>query len=109
MAHYKRGKSRAQGSCRYPSDTTLRKRFGLKPVRLPEGWWRYPKGTVQMSWDHPFYWNIYGKARRPWRKVFHVKPLRAATRRMERAALMERHDGDDVVWPDKKKPVNYYW
>jgi hypothetical protein len=100
MAHYKRGKCRYQAPYTMTSDTTRRSELGLKPVR--DNWSR-------LDWLHPYYFNLYSRCPKWHRIIFHHRKRRQAERALERAAVMDRHDHDDVAWPLRKKPVLYYW
>lgn len=90
MAHYKRKKSRSQSSGYY-SQNGLKNR--LDDLGVAEG--------DRKRW-HKHY-------PRHWDKVYHTKPARIKTHRLEHEVCSGRRDADDTVWPDGRKPHIYYW
>jgi hypothetical protein len=44
-----------------------------------------------------------------WAREYHTKPRRAKERDLLTKLLKNECDADDVVFPDGKKPVIYYW
>ena len=85
MAHYKRKKSRLKSSGYY-SAGGLKNRLGA----------RHHDRAWLSNW--PRYWD----------KVFHIRPARAQTRQLERD-ILNGFDPDGMVWPDGRRPHNYYW
>lgn len=102
MAHYKRGKCRYHYGAGRMSDKTRRKHYGMKVK--PGRWIIYDD-----DWEHPYWYNLYSKSPRWHRIIFHHRKHRSATREIERKVLTGKIDADGAVWPDKKKPVIYYW
>lgn len=84
MAHYKRGKSRAQSSP-HTSGRTL-EAF----EKIPGFWWsrRWPR-------CHDI--------------VFHSRPRRRFDRKVAGDITADRIDADAALWAIEKKPHKYYW
>lgn len=108
MANFRRRRPRTKTSPR-GSTTSFRAKHGMKPVRVSyddyrpdniQGWreaWR-PNHLCQMNrW--PAWWD----------RLFHTRPKRVATKRLERA-ILRGADPDDLAWPlNSRKPHIYYW
>lgn len=128
MAHYKRRKCRR--NCPHAirgSTTSWRARHGFKPVRLTRFEDEYPHinyWSDRGMWlralsEHHDQWNgPPGKSHLGqmngwpawWDRLFHTRPKRAATKRLERAVLRGLVDPDDLAWPlGSRKPHNYFW
>ncbi len=82
MAHFKRGKCRTTGRKKNYCIRVWRERF---PAYC---WWRWTPG----HWD----------------TVFHERPMRAATKRLE-TQVMKGADPDELLWPLHKKPQEWYF
>ena len=103
MAHYKRGKCRNNHvkSIR-GSEASWRAKMGLRPIRptIEQRWWGldwHPYISRMDSW--PAWWD----------RTFHIRPRRAAAKRLERQ-VMQGADPDGLVWPlGNSKPHKYYW
>lgn len=108
MAHYKRKKCRyhSTGTRHRGSQTTLRARLGMKPVRI-RGWYLWDDVNVHEIWPHWFNW--YDSAPAHWDRTFHTRPHRMRTKRMERQILMGLVDPDDANWPIPNRPQVWYY
>lgn len=65
--------------------------------------------TTHTGYSHrsqPGYWMNSWPAW--WDLVFHRRPPRRRTKRLEQA-VMQGRDPDDIAWPVAKKPHNYFW
>jgi len=110
MAHYKRGKCRYQGKGRHSSETFYRKRHGLRPIKIPHGWWKLPEfADVRMKDFWPDEFNIMSNHPRAHDILFHTRPRRHDERRIARLIRSGRVDADATAWPLEKKPHKYYW
>lgn len=85
MAHYKRKRPRTSGSGYY-SARGLEHRLGD----------RYDPHVWHGNWP------------RWWDKVHHTRPTRRQSRALELIAR-KGEDSDGMVWPNGRKPHNYYW
>ncbi len=112
MAHFKRRKCRYNAvHAKRGSLSSWRAKHGYKPVRTGdvhtmswEDWrqrWIHPKGKSYLSMmnGNPAWWD----------RVFHVRPHRVRTKRMERAVLLGKVDPDDLAWPIPYRPWQYWW
>ena len=106
MAHYKRGKCRYLGKTNKPSETSKRKHFGLRPIKIN---WR------DYSWrgnDVPD-WGIYGGPSSwsvpRWHDILHHTRRRRAAEKRCAVRLMQGKDPEDLAWPLSRKPTIYYW
>lgn len=118
MAHYKRGKCRYTGRSSRISETFYRKRVGLVPVKLTKehlklDWsaWRalwVPMRTNQgRKIGGPF--SMMNGAPR-WHDIMHhTRPRRTREKRIARAIVAGRIDGEEAIWPLSRKPTIYYW
>jgi hypothetical protein len=108
MAHYKRGRCRYLGKSRRSSRTFIRKRWGMKPIKLPHDWWELDIPTETLWPTSGGYWwsSSYPRS---WDIQHHSRPRRAQERRLARLAVMDRIDFDEMIWPLSKKPHIYYW
>ena len=52
---------------------------------------------TRFTW--PNYWDI----------LWHRRPHRRATKRIEHAILSGKLDPDNAAWPVSKRPHQYYW
>lgn len=84
MAHHKRKRPRA--SMGRGSDNDLKRKY----ANDPQGWHWYR--------NTPSSWNL----------VFHTRPHRRATKRLENK-IMKGEDPDGIAWPVARKPHIYYW
>lgn len=119
MAHYKRGKCRYQLKHRRFNETFTRKRLGLKPVKLPEFWWKWDQSEfvspaslfaqrTREQWKTNGYSFLNSWPR--WHDIIHHnRPRRAAEKRLEKQVLKGECDLEDVTWPLAKRPHVYYW
>jgi hypothetical protein len=107
--------------------TSRRARDGFRPARRPEfqpeeglywrdrGAWRTALDAWnRLCWEnHPQGKNYLGSCLRGWPRwhdiLYHNRPHRSATKRLERAVLMGWVDAEDAAWPLAKKPHQYYW
>lgn len=109
MANFKRRKCRRNcfRSLR-GSETSRRAMLGIKPHRVPD--YDYVDGTptidIRAVW--PRWYNFMSHNPAWFDREFHTRPHRVATRRFERAILAGA-DPDDIAWPVRNKPTNYYW
>lgn len=106
MAHYKRGK------CRYHLHKTIRgseasrlARIGRRPVRPRDGLKRWQDDEF---WKVICDWRWLSTWPRSHDYIYHTRPHRAATKRLERE-IKNGVDPDNVVWPLAKRPHHYCW
>ena len=105
MANYKRGKCRRNAFGSRWSETSLRKRLGLKPVRVPDDVYIYRREwrTIWPPWynflSHNPAWHD---------RTYHTRPHRVATRRVEKA-ILKGADPDETLWPEARRPQKFYW
>lgn len=98
--HYKRKKWRGAYTGRIGwSLNSWRKKNGLSVVHSSQGRVRY---TEWHPWKHgmnnPAWWDL----------LFHTRPWRAESRRLERA-ILRGADPDETVWPTHHRPHIYFW
>lgn len=94
MANFKRGKCR---------------RHCPRSIRGSEASWRARNGLP----THGDIWHATFKSPMRsypawWDRAFHVRPFRAASRRVTRSILKGR-DADAALFPTWGKPHQYYW
>ncbi len=107
MANFRRRKPRTRTSPR-GSTASWRARRGLKPVRIDYGdYWPDKLAEWKEAWPARF--AMLGGNPAWWDRVFHNRPHRAKTKRLERKVLRDQIDPDDTVWPISRKPTQYYW
>lgn len=108
MAHYKRKRCRYLGKSRRNSTTFTRKRWGMKPIKIPHDWWDLDIPYSILWPTNTGYWwgNSYPRS---WDIQYHTRPRRGREKAMERKVLSGRVDADEAVWPLSKKPHVYYW
>lgn len=108
MAHYKRRRCRFIGKSRRSSQTFTRKRWGMRPIKLPHDWWKSDIPTEVLWPTNTGYWwsSSYPRS---WDIQYHNRPRRAKERKMAKLVTMGRVDYDEAIWPLSRKPHIYYW
>ena len=108
MANYKRGKCRRlTPHAIRGSETSRRKRLGLKPYRIDHDAYNYQSREWRIIW--PRWYNFSSSYPACWDRQYHTRPRRSKTRRLE-WAIRHGADPDAVVWPlGNSKPHIYYW
>ena len=110
MAHYKRGRCRYGG--RYPkrstSNTTFRKRKGLKPVKVPSIF------NDEYDWNFDYWPEPWGHTwLNTWPRahdiLYHNRPRRRAEKLCEFHVKRGVVDLEDFTWPLSRKPHKYFW
>jgi hypothetical protein len=110
MAHFKRGKCRYLGKYNNGSQTSLRARRGLKPIRISSDWWRKPWIEREIDWGDQFRGLKYNQGYpHKWDIQCHSRPRRAQEKQMAKRLLKGAIDSEEANWPLSKKPHIYYW
>lgn len=124
MANFKRRKCRRNAvHAKRGSTASWRKKHGFQPIRLVDAYagvsywdraaWLAAQEASRKQWDHPKgrgYVSMMGGWPAWWDRQFHIRPKRAATKRLERKILRGEIDPDDTAWPlGSRKPHIYFW
>ena len=107
MANYKKGKCRFHGKHKGSRAAFMRKRCGVKPIKLARGWWKEREPGVDY-WPAWFRFGHMGCYPRAWDIQFHTRPRRRAEARCLNA-IKQGSDPDNIAWPLEKKPHIYYY